>query len=496
VGQPLIDKHFQGPNSAANQPLWRKPKSLNSHLDTQGAFAGAILVPVLLSAMSKQAPNGELLDMMAMAVLALMFDFTPRSSWIEQIPDALRLTVALYLHMSRILSWNRTLAVSVVILNASYQSIRRVPALHGVFTKGEWRIVSSLAAAALTVWLYSLDRHHPAAEANLHGEVAFVGVVSCLGICWLLDAVRYKLPLMPKVACLALIPLISIEVMLVAPTSTLSFPRSISWLVGFLLEVEDSTTISEEYEQTETSQWFRSLSSFPRYYWLIYWVVVLVTTMAPVALVSNASFNNGRLTIVARKWFHLVAVLLFAPVTAAAPQLQSLSYAIALAGLMVLEAIRLHVPALDAFYIRFLDPVKEERLDLIIASHMALVVGCAAPLWIAECCSWPADSSGIKMLLSLWGVLCLGVGDAMGAVVGIFFGKHYWSASHRRTIEGSTAMFLSMAIPCFVFLRDSTIWIPAVAFTTLLEAWTLQLDNLTLPLAGSAAILLVHQRRF
>jgi dolichol kinase len=297
--------------------------------------------------------------------------------------------------------------------------------------------------------------------------------------------------LMLKIACLTLIPLISIEVLLVAQADTLPFPRSLTWLVGFLREAEHSTTLPHEQ-----SPWFRRLSSFPRYYWLIYWMAVLVATTAPVVLISNESFDNGKLTIVARKWFHLVAVLLFAPVTIAAPQLQSLSYAIALAGLMVLESIRSHLPALNAFYVRFLDPLKEERHDLIIVSHMALVVGCAAPLWIAENCSWPSNSSGIKSFLSLWGVLCLGVGDAMGAVVGIFFGKHCWSASNRRTIEGSAAMFLSMATSCFVLLHDSTTWIPAVAFATLLEAWTLQLDNLILPLAGSAAILLAHQRRF
>jgi dolichol kinase len=500
VGQLLVAKQCASllrPNcdSATNHRLWRKPKTCNSCLDEQGAFAGTVLAPVLLNAVSTQSPNGDVLGVMATAVLTLMFDFAA-SSWIEQIPDALRAAVAVYLFSSRILAWNRTLIASVLILNATYHSLRLVPRLQGVFTKGEWKIVSSLAAAVLSVGLHSLDRHHPVAEGNLHGEVAFVGAVSCLGTCWLVgmgNAVRQNLSLLPKIACLTLVPVMSIEVLLATQSDSLPFPRSMYWLVDFLLEVEETGV---PHEPSDNSRWFRRLASLPRYCWLIYWVVVLVTTMTPVVWVSSSSFNDKKQTVVARKWFHLVTVLLFAPVTMAAPQLQSLSYAIAMAGLMVLEAIRSHLPALNAFYVRFLDPVKEERDDSIIVSHMALVVGCAAPLWIAEYCSWPPNSIGIKSFLSLWGVLCLGVGDAIGAVVGILFGKHCWSASNSRTIEGSTAMFLSVALPCCVLAPDSTIWIPAVVFTTLLEAWTRQLDNLILPLAGSAAILLVLQRQF
>jgi dolichol kinase len=199
----------------------------------------------------------------------------------------------------------------------------------------------------------------------------------------------------------------------------------------------------------------------------------------------------------ARKWFHLAAVALFAPATLAAPKLQSLSYAIALAALTVLEAVRRRVPALNAFYAQYVDRGKQERDDSLLVSHMALVVGCAVPLWIAEYCSSSNEralSSTARAFLSLWGVLCLGVGDAAGAVVGVCLGRHCWSAGNRRTIEGSLAMLVSMALPCWLFVDDWVLWFPAVLFTTLLEAWTLQLDNLVLPLAGSTVILLCGQR--
>jgi dolichol kinase len=224
--------------------------------------------------------------------------------------------------------------------------------------------------------------------------------------------------------------------------------------------------------------------------------------MTPAVIYCNVSSmedaNRGQeVTIVARKWFHLVAVALFVPVTLFAPKLQSLSYAIALAALMVLEAIRSHVPSVNAFYARYVDRDKQEREDSVLVSHMALVVGCAAPLWIAEYCSSNDETlnSTVRTVLSLWGVLCLGIGDAAGAVVGVYFGRHYWSALNRRTIEGSLAMLASMSLPCWLFVDDWKVWVPAVLFTTLLEAWTIQLDNLVLPLVGSTIILLCQPSR-
>jgi len=116
---------------------------------------------------------------------------------------------------------------------------------------------------------------------------------------------------------------------------------------------------------------------------------------------------------------------------------------------------------------------------------MALIAGCAAPLWVAECVQLDRHAS---LFLGLSGVLSLGVGDAMGAVVGTHFGQIAWG--QRRTVEGSLAMFVSMAIPCFVLLNRISLWIPVVVFTTLLEAYTVQIDNLVLPLAGAAVVLL------
>jgi len=154
---------------------------------------------------------------------------------------------------------------------------------------------------------------------------------------------------------------------------------------------------------------------------------------------------------------------------------------------------------------------------------MLLIAGCAIPLWISEMLqldhvaleevpiktasslslSW---SNFFVLLVQLWGVLSLGVGDAMGALVGKAIGKTYWNPYRQsgRTLEGSFAMWVSMSIICGYWsiidlLQDKEKdrnqeleilpWFAAVTGVTLIEAWTHQIDNLILPLSGIIILL-------
>jgi dolichol kinase len=221
-------------------------------------------------------------------------------------------------------------------------------------------------------------------------------------------------------------------------------------------------------------------------YWgLLYWAVVLVISSIPTSMVLGSK-SEKLSVVIRRKWFHFLAVVLFGPTTYILPQLLSLSYAIALCVLVVAENLRPDIPFLQSFYLNFVDPAKDN--PALIVSHMFLILGCAGPLWIAE---WVFDDSLQYPLLSQWGVLCLGVGDAAGAVVGSFFGRHRWG-QNRRTIEGSFAMWISVMGIGIVAFSDENWHALAVAatVTTLMEAFTLQMDNLVLPLVGATMILL------
>jgi dolichol kinase len=356
---------------------------------------------------------------------------------------------------------------------AFYRSMRVFPSLHAVFTKGEWIMVSSIASIALSECLTSKALVD---DRNLHLYVALSGLLGAGFGCAVVDNASRK-SLSIRLAALIAFPLAAVDMTMgYHPSSNISsdlpFPRCLNWLTKFL----------EEYEEPIQDL---GLPVWPRFYWLLYWVAILSITI-PLAPKSDTG------TIITRKWFHLVAVLLFTPVTLAAPQLQSLSYAIALAVLMVMECVRRDLPWLHEFYHCYLDNAKDmtgSMDDSVIVSHMGLIVGCAAPMWMSDCIH-VADNVPGRLLLQLWGVLSLGVGDAMAAVVGKYIGRLAWGQG--RTIEGSMAMFLSMSAICLrVFGTEQTaLWLPAVVFVTLVEAFTLQIDNFVLPLAGASIILL------
>lgn len=118
-------------------------------------------------------------------------------------------------------------------------------------------------------------------------------------------------------------------------------PKCFNWLLAFLFDCENDTS-----------------ACIPRMAWMVYWIVV-VGIMVPIS--THPKFASLATTVVLRKWFHLVAILLFTPVTLLAPQLMTPSYAIALCALMVFECIRTQLPrSVQAFYLKLMDTEKDK----------------------------------------------------------------------------------------------------------------------------------------
>lgn len=229
--------------------------------------------------------------------------------------------------------------------------------------------------------------------------------------------------------------------------------------------------------------------------------------------------RKKKLTVVSRKFFHFVAVALFTPVTAYAPKLMYLSYAIATALLMLVESLRVaihthsddgnsnhpvqkqttaikqsRILGLNEFFETFYDEKDKRATEgSFVVTHVALIVGCATPLWL---CGTRSDIPSFQgsSIIPFLGIVSVGVGDSAGAIIGSFFGKTQWPTS-RRTVEGSFAMLVSM-IACWlsfgwafqfdegnfnaesIYLDALSIYLPL----TILEAVTLQIDNLCLPI--------------
>mmetsp|Transcript_27328 Transcript_27328/g.41986 ORF Transcript_27328/g.41986 Transcript_27328/m.41986 type:complete len:162 (+) Transcript_27328:135-620(+) len=155
-----------------------------------------------------------------------------------------------------------------------------------------------------------------------------------------------------------------------------------------------------------------------------------------------------------------------------------LGYSVSFSILLLLERVRTRMRWLDEYYLLFMD--EKDRNDTTTnITHLALLAGCAGPLWISK------YVSTFPPLLPYAGLIVLGVGDSMGAIVGTTHGRIKWPQS-KRTLEGSGAMFISMLLLTLPFDGCAWWWCLHLTF---LEACTSQLDNLCLPLVGSSLLL-------
>ncbi|CAH0485202.1 unnamed protein product [Peronospora farinosa] len=255
----------------------------------------------------------------------------------------------------------------------------------------------------------------------------------------------------------------------------------IAWLLGFLMESSDVSVFLP-----------------PRFELIGYWAVCMVVLIPFFAFISTRLALRN---IVARKLFHLLAVLMLGPASLIDASMLSLSYGVALSSFVLVECVRaLALPPFGQSIAEFMRSFIDHREGgLVILTHSYLLLGCALPLWLAS------SSIRISAVAANAGVLALGVGDAMGATVGLSIGKRTIFGS--KTVEGCAAVFISMmlaSIPLHDYHLRSfyngehvqlVLLTAATILTTVLEAATAQIDNLVLPLFFYTACNLVDCHR-
>ncbi|KZV74673.1 hypothetical protein PENSPDRAFT_572701 [Peniophora sp. CONT] len=184
---------------------------------------------------------------------------------------------------------------------------------------------------------------------------------------------------------------------------------------------------------------------------------------------------NGR-----RKFFHLLAVLMFVPGVAVDPAFTHLAISAAFALFAFAEFARYFAlwpvgAAVHVFVSEFLDA---KDMGAAVLSHFYLLTGCGCAIW------FEAPSP----LLAYTGILTVGVGDAIASIYGKRFGRIRWTAGTPKTVEGSLAFTLSVAafagllyvcgvVPKFSAAR----YIGAIALGSVLEGVSGQNDNVVLP---------------
>ncbi|KAJ0502869.1 putative dolichol kinase [Helianthus annuus] len=175
-----------------------------------------------------------------------------------------------------------------------------------------------------------------------------------------------------------------------------------------------------------------------------YWVAVIFVS---VLRFYNISKNSKIERILLRKYYHLVAVLMFVPALIFQPAFLNLAFGAALGVFLVLEIIRVwRIWPLGSIVHQFMNAFTDHRdSDLLIVSHFSLLLGCALPIWM---------SSGFndRPLAPFAGILSLGIGDTMASMVGYKYGVLRWSKTGKKTVEGTAAGITSVLAACSALL--------------------------------------------
>ncbi|EFA86315.1 hypothetical protein PPL_00105 [Heterostelium album PN500] len=226
-----------------------------------------------------------------------------------------------------------------------------------------------------------------------------------------------------------------------------------------------------------------------------YWVVLLSFTIFyfdPNAIANNKNIPN----IIIRKYFHLLAIVMFVPGIVLQLHFMVLSFAIAISALVLVELLKYgRVPPLATQLSTYMDSFLDSRdSGVITLTHIYLLLGCSIP---AITCfffesSTAINTSHLHPLSALSGLLTIGVGDSLASLVGTKFGRTKWfgtSKSIEGTLGGIISTFTAGVIlliaiqPTSATLFSDVIKLLIASFLSgILEASTTQIDNIILPI--------------
>jgi dolichol kinase len=236
---------------------------------------------------------------------------------------------------------------------------------------------------------------------------------------------------------------------------------------------------------------------------LFTWVVLVLLAMAAPREASWVPLT------VRRKYFHIIALVALVPpallrsgpeatagllTSASSSALGRLASGVALAALCALELARFGkvAPAVESFMRSFTD---ERDGGQLIITHIYLLIGCAAPLWID-------NRFDLHPMAAFTGLLIVGIGDAAASAVGSYAGRTKWPGAAPKSIEGTLGCFVATMLSALVLhtvqvhrglphIDGAEQWLrfaAATATVCTMEAFMRDVDNLMLPIAYLLAL--------
>ncbi|EPX72024.1 dolichol kinase [Schizosaccharomyces octosporus yFS286] len=274
-------------------------------------------------------------------------------------------------------------------------------------------------------------------------------------------------------------------------SSLLVYAASV-FVVIFVSRLWVSKRIQQKPEYWVFAQVFLSPYSKKRITILVWWIMCLSSYIGFVICSHNGSFfrdyfgSKGELLNFRRKTYHALIVFMFLPTYCTDPYFVHLAFSGVLFSFLFIEGIRVlrlepFGEIIHTFLWQYTDN-RDHRGPLII-SHIYLLIGCAIPVWFSHALRGPVASAEL-----LVGVLCLGCGDSMASIIGKKYGKIRIRRTEK-TLEGTVAFSVSVFI--VLQLAHRLRICPHVSlmntlamsvFTAMLEAVSLENDNLILPM--------------
>lgn len=230
------------------------------------------------------------------------------------------------------------------------------------------------------------------------------------------------------------------------------------------------------------------------------WICCVAASLRVVTWRRQESPNNSQdklPRIIIRKSFHFIASIVFITGLVGDTTLLHVACTVALASFILVEVIRSYRlwPAGDILHDYMSCLIDDRDSGRVILTHIYLLVGLAIPVWLIP------NTNGAFKIAMYSGVLSLGIGDSFASIIGKQLGQIKLPNSEK-TLEGTVAGMIGQIVMAGVLyfldpeivLRNTTqaiCIIVSLVFGSFLEAVTLQIDNLVLPLY-TLALLMIH----
>ncbi|MEM8883776.1 MAG: diacylglycerol/polyprenol kinase family protein [Planctomycetota bacterium] len=180
----------------------------------------------------------------------------------------------------------------------------------------------------------------------------------------------------------------------------------------------------------------------------------------------------------ARKLFHAVGVVIVAaywylPIR----QEQAAAVCLGVAALLALvDLFRARSPAVQALFFKLLGKITAEKDRTGLNGSTLYFTGCGLTILLFD------------KPIACAGILCLALGDALAAVVGMSVKSPQWKGS---SVAGSTTCFVVCTAVCWLFVGFPLALVGGLAATVLEAVSGSKNDNLLIPIGTAAALWLV-----